>query len=156
MPWNHETKKSQVCQKTCLPRDTLNGQIKATLELLQNFQTKALIRPLDWSKKEFQHHCLILFSFVLHFSAHHSWTRASRFVEQSKFAQFWSGFEVAAPFVCSIVHPYHSYLTNLTNNKGTPPEKRMFSFGHCPNYLSPPSPSIGQLVLIFRPSKRNI
>ena len=30
--------------------------------------------------------------------------------------------------------------------------KRMFSFGHCPNYLSPPSPSFGQLVHLFRPS----
>ena len=23
-------------------------------------------------------------------------------------------------------------------SKGSPPEKKMFSFGHCPNYLSPP------------------
>ena len=35
-------------------------------------------------------------------------------------------------------------------------KKRMFSFGHCPNYLSPPSPSFGQLVHLFRPSKINI
>ena len=33
------------------------------------------------------------------------------------------------------------------------PKKRMFSFGHCPNY---PSPSFGQLVHLFRPSKINI
>ena len=32
----------------------------------------------------------------------------------------------------------------------------MFSFGHCPIYLSPPSPSFGQLVHLFRPSKINI
>ena len=35
------------------------------------------------------------------------------------------------------------------------PEKKMFSFGHCPNYLSPlpPSPQFGQLVHLFRTSK---
>ena len=32
-------------------------------------------------------------------------------------------------------------------------KKGMFSFGHCPNY---PSPSFGQLVHLFRPSKINI
>ena len=29
----------------------------------------------------------------------------------------------------------------------------MFSFGHCPNYLSPPSSSFGQLVHLFWTSK---
>ena len=33
------------------------------------------------------------------------------------------------------------------------PKKKMFSFGHCPNYHSP---SFGQLVHLFRPSKINI
>ena len=33
------------------------------------------------------------------------------------------------------------------------PKKRMFSFGHCPNYLPP---SFGQVVHLFRPSKLNI
>jgi len=31
-------------------------------------------------------------------------------------------------------------------------EKRMFSFGHCPNYL-PPSPISGNLYIFFRTSK---
>ena len=32
----------------------------------------------------------------------------------------------------------------------------MFSFGHCPNYLSPPSPQFGQLVPLFLDVKNNI
>ena len=35
-------------------------------------------------------------------------------------------------------------------NQGTPPEKRMFSFRHCPNYLSPPPPLLsGDLYIFF-------
>ena len=49
-----------------------------------------------------------------------------------------------------------SYPIDLTLFKGTPPEKRMFSFGPCPNFPPPPSPSFGQLVHLFRPSKMNI
>ena len=32
-------------------------------------------------------------------------------------------------------------------------KKRMFSFGHCPNYLSPPHPISGNLYIFFRTSK---
>ena len=32
--------------------------------------------------------------------------------------------------------------------------KKTFSFGHCPNYLTPPpDPNLGNLVLFFRTSK---
>ena len=49
-----------------------------------------------------------------------------------------------------------SYPIDLTLFKGTPPEKRMFSSGHCPNDLPHPSPSFGQLVHLFRPSNINV
>ena len=32
----------------------------------------------------------------------------------------------------------------------------MFSFGHCPNYLSPPSPQFGQLVPLFLDVKNDV
>ena len=34
-------------------------------------------------------------------------------------------------------------------------QKRMFSFGHCPNYLSPPPPN-SQLVQLFLDVKNNV
>ena len=44
-------------------------------------------------------------------------------------------------------------------SKGSPPEKKMFSFGHCPNYLSPPprpSPQFGQLVPLCLDVKNDV
>ena len=32
----------------------------------------------------------------------------------------------------------------------------MFSYGHCPNYLSPPSPQFGQLVPLFLDVKNDV
>ena len=34
--------------------------------------------------------------------------------------------------------------------------EKMFSFGHCPNYLSPPSPQFGQLVPLFLDVKNDV
>ena len=38
---------------------------------------------------------------------------------------------------------------NVDVYKGTPPKKRMFSFGHCPNYPSSPPPLSGNLYIFF-------
>ena len=38
--------------------------------------------------------------------------------------------------------------------KGSPPEKKMFSFGHCPNYLSPLPPIRATCTTFFGRQKR--
>ena len=45
-----------------------------------------------------------------------------------------------------------------SKTKGRDPLKKTFSFGHCPNYLTPPphDPNLGNLVLFFRTSKFKI
>ena len=46
------------------------------------------------------------------------------------------------------------YCPETLSCKGRSPiTKRMFTFGHCPNYLSPPPPNSGNLVLFFPTSK---
>ena len=40
-------------------------------------------------------------------------------------------------------------LTNMYAHKRTPLIPKPFSFGHCQNYLSPPSPQFGQIVPLF-------
>ena len=40
--------------------------------------------------------------------------------------------------------------------KGRPPERKFFSFGHCPNNLSPPSPQFGQVVPLFLDVKNDV
>ena len=59
--------------------------------------------------------------------------------------------------VCSVEDQGHTPPALLVKTKGTPPGKKNVFFQALPKFpLPPPSPQFGQLVQLFRPSKRNI
>merc|ERR1712173_12216 len=82
------------------------------------------------------------------------------------FGVIWEGFEGFGPCL-GVSHPTHPHLGEISQKKNgfflaaplreALTKKKMFSFGHCPNYLSPPlPPQFGQLVPLFLDVKNDV